>query len=191
MNPTTILFNGPPRCGKDTATQFAKEILGLRAATYRFAKPLKDAAHALFGMGGIATEALGLVKEQPNEAMFGMTPRNAYIWLSEEVVKPKFGQDFFAKVAVTNINRLMQHYGGLAHIVISDCGFQAEFDVLAEAFGADNVHLCQLERAGCSFKGDSRGYIESSKHRHGILNNGTLDEFRHSIQNLLKEIINA
>lgn len=188
MKQTIILFNGPPRSGKDTATRIAKDVLGLKGATYRFAQPLKEAVHSLFGLGGVPVEFFNDSKDEPNEKMMGMTPREAYIWLSEEIAKPKFGKDFFAKVGITNIKRLFWHYGGLMSVIISDCGFQEEFDLLAEHFGAENVWLCKLERPGFDFSNDSRGYINSSVRSVTIKNDGNLNDFHQKIQSLLKEI---
>lgn len=191
MKQTIILFNGPPRSGKDTATRMAKDILGLRGATYRFAKPLKEAVHAAFGMSNIIVEHFDATKNIPLPEMMGMTPRQAYIWFSEEVMKPRFGKDFFAKVAVEKIKKLFWYYGGLMSVIVSDCGFQEEFDLLAEHFGAENVWLCKLERPECDFSNDSRGYINSPTHSVAIKNDGTLGDLQHKIQALLKEITNA
>lgn len=155
-----ILFNGPPRSGKDTASQLLMNrlnYLGRHVMHYRFATPLKDAVHAMFGMPALIDEHFTEVKDMPCEKMFGLTPREAYIWMSEECAKPKFGNDFFARVAARRIKYERLDKEDL--VVISDCGFQQEADVLIENFGSENVMIVQMMRSGCNFDRDSRKYI--------------------------------
>lgn len=184
--PKVILFNGPPRSGKDAAASFAVNFFDDDAPViyYRFAEPLKDAAHSLFGMGGIATESFTDTKSVPNNKFFGLTPREVYIWLSEQAVKPKFGKDFFARIAV---NYLSQFDNSV--IVISDCGFQEEVDYLVNAFGSDNIDVVYMMRDGFDFCGDSRSYVEHAKARtHIINNNGSFAELKESVHKILKGI---
>lgn len=182
-----ILFNGPPRSGKDTAATICVNMLGARAYPYRFAGPLKDATHAFFGMGGILMEHFDAVKDVKSKLFFGMSPREAYIWLSEEVAKPKFGKDFFARVAANHLRSIRN-----ATVVISDCGFQVEADTLIEVFGEDNVHLVHILRDGTSFTGDSRSYINHKSERSYVLNNNSdLTDFKDSVEKLIAEIFNG
>lgn len=179
-----ILFNGPPRSGKDTATGFALEYLGCRGVQYRFAAPLKDAIHGLFGMPSILLEHFDAVKDEPNEKLFGMTPRNAYIWLSEEVVKPKFGKDFFTRVAINAIKSMGDNI-----IVISDCGFAEEAEGLIKEFGAENIIIVRLHRRGTSFANDSRNYISHPECKeYAILNNGSFEHLQLSVREILHAI---
>lgn len=187
-----ILFNGPPRSGKDTASTMARDHLLQKQAgvyLYRFAEPLKDAVHALFGFTGVDTEHFNALKGEMLDEFFGMTPREAYIWMSEEVAKPKFGQDFFVKIAI----RHMQEYADHNIFVVSDCGFQVEADELIKAFGGDNVWVLQLWRTGCDFKKDSRGYITHPKEDHTIkiLNGSDLIEFREAVNHTINRILHA
>lgn len=185
-----ILFNGPPRSGKDTASQ-ATQIILERAKksvyAYRFAEPLKDAVHALFGMAGIMVEHFDGLKDVKLGQMFGMSPREAYIWLSEECVKPRFGKDFFAHVAVNHL----KSFGNIT-VVVSDCGFQEEVDVLIAHFGADNVALVHLLREDTSFQNDSRRYVEHIPERSYVINNnGTIADLSNSIEKVLEGFING
>lgn len=182
-----VLFNGPPRSGKDTATDFAMDILGNRGAKYRFAQPLKNAIHAMFGYADVKVEHFNSVKDVSLDAFHGMTPRQAYIWLSEEVVKPKFGHDFWANVAVTSIKQLKKPV-----IVISDCGFVEEAKLLINAFGKENVAIVHLERNGTDFSKDSRNYISvEGVSLYRIVNDGTVHDLYANIAMLLGEFANA
>lgn len=187
-----ILFNGPPRSGKDTAAALLDAILSrnrLPCYKYKFAQPLKDAVHSLFGMPDIMVEHFDAVKETQIKQFFGMSPREAYIWLSEKCAKPKFGNDFFARVAVNHLKQL----GGVT-IVISDCGFQAEVNAMVEHFGSENVALVHLLREGTSFEkcNDSRRYVDHAVNRSYVINNnGTLSDFSESIEKTLGDFING
>lgn len=186
--PKIILFNGPPRSGKDTATRFALDYFGKRAVHLRFAAPLKDAVHGLFGMPGIMVEHFDEVKEIPQELFFGMSPREAYIWFSENAVKPKFGKTFFAKVMVNRIRTIS--YPNT--IIISDCGFFEEVDELIKAFGKENIAIIYLKRDGTNFKGDSRNYVTHVDcEQYAITNDGSLIQFNEQIKEVLRRFRNA
>ena len=180
-----ILFNGPPRSGKDTATRMALSMLGDKGAFYRFAEPLKDAVHAMIGYAGVNCEHFNNVKNEVSKEFFGMSPRQMYIWLSEEVLKPKFGKDYFARIAVTKIKQMAQDV-----VVIADCGFVSECQALGEEFGFENVHVVHMHRNGCSFAGDSRNYIWTSERQWTqiIENNGTLGMLERDVIKLLGSI---
>lgn len=182
-----ILFNGPPRSGKDTASDFAMNILGNDAAKYRFAAPLKNAVHSMFGFKDVSEEHFNSVKDVPNDAFYGLTPRQAYIWLSESVVKPKFGHDFWANVAVTSIKQLRRPV-----VVVSDCGFVEEANVLIKAFGKRNVAIVHLERSGTSFANDSRSYIDvEGCAKYKIVNDGTVHDLYDIVAHMIQDFTNA
>lgn len=181
-----ILLNGPPRAGKDTAVDMAMNHLGKRGSRYRFAAPLKNTIHSMFGFQGVPEEHFSKVKDVPSEIFHGMTPREAYIWLSEQVVKPKFGHDFWSKIAVTMIRQIKRPV-----ILISDCGFVEEAHVLTKAFGKNNVAIVQLFRDGCEFQTanvkDSRSYIEADCSMFKIENNGTVHDLYDNMVKIIDE----
>jgi hypothetical protein len=191
MTTKIIVFNGPPRSGKDSATDFAMKYLGKRGLRYRFAAPLKAATHAIFGLTDTGIEAFNYTKEIPNPNMEGMTPRNAYIWLSEEVLKPKFGRNFFGKLAVRTIKyRLSQKSEAEPIVVISDCGFIEEVQCLIEAFGAENVNVVHLYRPDTNYSNDSRGYVDAGI-KHLVFNNSDLTDLKEKVIAVVNEIDRA
>ncbi len=187
-----ILFNGPPRSGKDTATDFAMKHLGKRGIHYRFAAPLKDATHSLFGLK-VPREYFDECKNTPSPLFLGLSPRQAYIWMSEEAVKPKFGKDFFAKVAVHSIaQRIIESKKTDGVVVISDCGFAEEVAALIEAFGQENVALVHIKRPGTDFTNDSRSYIKIDGFLPYLLNNDLgLGDLRDKTIGIVKDFTNA
>lgn len=182
-----ILFNGPKRVGKDTATDVALRLchdLGIPVYSLKVAEPLKSAFHVLHGFDGVPADFFEKVKDQPVPELGGMKPRDGYIDLSENYVKPKYGDDHFGKVAVTRIKRLAEGV-----VVISDCGFDAEVAHISAAFGEENVHLIRLYRPDHDFEpwvegkgGDSRGYVSHTYEDGEIRNDGTLEQFQDEVR---------
>lgn len=153
-----ILLNGPPRCGKDTAGKAIVTALGGEVA--KFADALKVATHALYGMTWKAADAFEDTKEIPSGCFFGRSARAAYIEVSERMVKPVLGQEFFGRVLAQKL--VQRRDAGCALVAVTDSGFAHEATPVVNAIGAKNVLLVRIhaEARGCSFRGDSRGYIE-------------------------------
>jgi hypothetical protein len=158
-----ILFNGPPRSGKDTAVKLALSYINTSAAYLRpvhmsFADPLKETTHkmynAFFSPGHFEN-----AKNTPTPVFFGKTPREAYIEVSERMVKPVLGQDHWGRVAVVKMNGMRANNVFL----FSDSGFVEELVPIINSFGPKNVTIVELETTinghGLTFSGDSRGYI--------------------------------
>lgn len=150
-----LLINGPPRSGKDTAGDMVANLTG--ATVYKFATALKHGAHALFyGMHGdlspttcahaMHAAAFEQDKDKPLERFFGLTPREAYIALSEVFCKPLFGTAFFGTVLAAQIAA-----DAPALAVITDSGFVPEAEELCTQFGRENVAVLQLYRRGHHF----------------------------------------
>jgi hypothetical protein len=153
-----VLLNGPAGSGKDTAGRALAVQMG--AKVVRFASPLKLATHALYGLDGAPADAFEHVKEAHSGLFFGLSPRQAYIEVSERMIKPALGNDFFGRVLAQRLVGLRDSFIELA--VATDSGFVGEALPVVEAIGAANVLLIRLhaEGRGCSFRGDSRGHIK-------------------------------
>lgn len=153
--PKIVLLNGPPRCGKDTAAVALTNAIP-NSVHHKFADPLRNAVPAMFGIGHDLWQTLYLYnKDVRTSVLFGMSPREAMIWLSEEVMKPKFGVEVFGKIAAQTIASYPQET-----VVVSDSGFAREVMPLIDAFGVDNLLIVQIRRPGQTFDGDSRGWVD-------------------------------
>ncbi len=152
-----VLLNGPPRVGKDTAGKALAAHFG--AILLKFAEPLKLATHALYGHFNLPADAFECTKGIPSDAFGGLTPREAYITVSERMVKPALGDRFFGRVMAGRLVALRTL--GAYLVAVTDSGFAGETAPVVDAIGADNVLLVRLhaEGRGRSFAGDSRGHI--------------------------------
>jgi hypothetical protein len=169
-----VFLNGPPRSGKDTAGRIITDAVpGARAV--KFAHALKVATHALFaglqgrqvdlgrygyGVGNFhelhEDDVYEFCKGDPRPEFYGKTPREAYIAVSELLCKPLFGKQFFGGVLADEIRRDPD----VPMWVITDSGFADEAQPIIDTVGRENCTLVRLHRDGCTFAGDSRGYVD-------------------------------
>lgn len=150
-----VFLNGPPRCGKDTAGNILQGSAGYRVA--KFAAILKERTHALYGKH-LPHAAFESSKDQPQGFFLGATPRQAYIAVSERLMKPLHGEDVFGRLLLEHIRPMAVLR--LTGVAITDSGFAAEAAPIVAWAGAAQCRLIRIHREGCTFNGDSRGYIE-------------------------------
>lgn len=180
-----ILFNGPPRSGKDTAADTAVELLGRRALKMKFADAVKAGTHVSYGISDVRPDYFELVKDEPCEDFFGLTPRQAYIHHSETYMKPLHGQDVFGRIMVKRMQSMPAEIA-----VVSDSGFIAEAKPVIDLVGAENVFLVRIHRVGCDFRNDSRSYIELKGVTTLDLKNDRRECFRYSAFGEVMEWLN-
>lgn len=168
--PKIFLFNGPPRSGKDTAAEHLAAKLG---KLMKFAEPIKAAITAAFH-GGNRVEFNWYdspeQKDLPHEVYGGRTTREVQISFSEDWVKwgcnPKGNvrdEAAFGRILARSIDRVLAEKTlpfATPAFFVSDSGFRPEAEVLVQKYGAPNIFLVRIFRAGYDFKVDSRGYIE-------------------------------
>lgn len=166
------IFNGPPRCGKDTAAKFLAEhtqCWGVSSTIskpeiHRMSDPIKAAFRAAITeqIAKPSAEAYDWEanKDIPHPLLNGLSYRQWQIRFSENFMKPNFGDDIFGKLFTERLtNRFCQPYEAFpATVLVPDGGFQVEIDYL---FHHTNwhIHIVQIYRTGCDFSNDSRGYI--------------------------------
>lgn len=152
-----LFINGPRQSGKDTAVKFLVREFGCRH--YKMAWPMKRAAPELLGL---SQDDCNVYFEDPAAklrkcaAFFGISPVEWLIWMSEDTMKRKFGNDYFGRIAARNLSEPTQ----APFTAISDSGFKDECIPVVKTFGPRNCHVFQLHRPGKSFEGDSRSYVE-------------------------------
>lgn len=155
-----LILNGPPGIGKDTLANMLCEVapvirgefkhfLYIEAAEW-MQEHVKDAENITTAIVKARNENRDL-KELP--WFLGLSVRRILQIVSEEIIKPTLGNDYFGRVAA------YYWYGKYIHHVISDGGFSEEVNAVCEKFGADNVHVVRIERMGFRFGADTRDYI--------------------------------
>jgi len=111
-----LLLNGPPGSGKDHAARVIRDRYFGRVAITKFAKVLKERTHALYGLGETdpvegtfkpyAHDEYENVKDTPLDEFLGLTPRQAYIGVSERYFKPMHGEQVFGKLLEPELRAL-------------------------------------------------------------------------------------
>lgn len=175
-----IIFNGPAGCGKDEAVGYLNRQYN--AYPFSFKSRLKKITLEIYGVSEPLWDSWYTRegKELPREELDGKSCRQALIHVSEDIIKPNFGKDYFGKVEARRINSMFHAEEGSV-VACSDGGFNEEVVPFVEMFGEENVHIVQIQRDGCSFKGDSRNWIDSEailEENYWVLhNNSTLVDF--------------
>lgn len=147
-----IILNAPPGAGKDTIGRMIAEKY--ECDLFCFKQPMFDIALAMLGSNrfSIFMDAYDdrERKEKPLDILNGKSPRQFMIWISEDVIKPQFGADYFGR-------RVAEEVRKFGTVVCTDGGFEDEVIALINA--GINVSLYRLHRSGYAFDGDSRDYI--------------------------------
>lgn len=176
---TIILLNGAPASGKDTAALIMKNELH-NGAHLSFKEELYKIAANYFGIDlekfrSLATDRT--TKDAPFKELIrpdtgvlarlilwlvglvrptGLSPRQALIYVSEKIIKPKFGKDFFGVKLLETINSVKSEI-----VYVSDSGFIDEIKPLVKA--GHKVIVFRLHRNGCNFEGDSRALLSDEE----------------------------
>ena len=161
-----IITNGPPRSGKDTMCGLIREgITGHDLIPMSYKKTLYIGVARRYGLSVEAVFQMNadtLIKDEPSSIFGGLSVRQALIYESENVIKKKYGPQ---GVAIQTFKLLEEEYGTerLKNAVLycSDGGFNSELQAAYDYFGigVEDVYIVRLLREGCSFKGDSREFL--------------------------------
>ena len=157
-----ILLNSPPNSGKDVTASTISKATG--ASHLEFKNTLHNIAMAITGLSKAEYFSIyndRKLKELPHPKFLGKSPREMLIWISEDVCKPEFGQDYFGKPAA---NAITPRSGA----VFSDSGFPIEVRPIAERMGAENIFVVRFTRNGATFGGDSRDYLQPEDCPEGV-----------------------
>jgi hypothetical protein len=175
-----IIFNGPPRSGKDEACRFLVSNYSFKHLQFKDELFKETADH--FGvslewfMQGYNSVHEGVIlKEIPRKELNGLSKRKALIYVSEEIIKPKFGKNYFGVKTAEKIDQVSSY-------CFSDGGFIEEVSSLINIIGQENICIVQLVRDGCNFSSDSRNYMygilqEEFGHKSNFIENNQKDNY--------------
>ena len=148
-----VIFNGPPASGKDEAASLYKEKYGFGNLSFKYQLFKETVKHfevdERWFMEGYNDRAQ---KEKSEFALQGMSRREAMIHVSEDIIKPKKGLDYFGKSVAEEIFEDKNY-------ALADGGFVEELEPIIEKVGAENIVIVQLTREGCDYSSDSRKYF--------------------------------
>jgi hypothetical protein len=176
-----VFLNGPPHCGKDTAAEHLSRQMPCQLL--KFAAPIK---RMVCGALGETLDWLEKNKDRPDPRLNGETPRKFLIALSEDLIKPRYGDQFFGRCMVGELDKLDAN-GGV--VLITDSGFLSEAIPVVTAYGASNCLKIEIHREGKTFDGDSRSYWHMPELRTVRLHNdGTIDQLPEKLFGILSNV---
>ena len=113
--------------------------------------------------------------EYPSEKQYEYGPkdtlRQLLIRISEEYLKPTYGNSFFGRLAVRELKR-----SAYPLTIFTDSGFYEEAHTVVRSIGRRNTILIRLHREGCDFRNDSRSYLRGvAGEERDIENNGPIN----------------
>lgn len=158
-----VVFNAPPRCGKDTVCAKIKDSYpaGMDIYILSFKTPIFRIAATTLGMS--YTNFLHAYndyegwKDSPQQCLNGKTIRDLMKHISEKYIKPFFGDSYFGDELVKTI----KNYPENSLFLIPDGGFPSEIYPLINEFGSDKVEIIQMKREGFdSFETDTRDWLD-------------------------------
>lgn len=159
-----VIFNGPPKSGKDEAAKLYKEQFGFDNLSFKYQLFKETISHFEVNeewfMEGYENRE---IKEKKEHALNGMSRREAMIHVSEDIIKPKKGKDYFGRMVSEEIEEGKNY-------AIADGGFIEELEPLMEKVGAENIVLVQLARFGCDYSSDSRRYFNGNVIKEYVIN---------------------
>lgn len=144
-----LLLNGPPRSGKDEIGRMLWNRMPSGTVRLKFAEPIIQFMFTTYGIRMSQVD-----KDAPHPSIpNGRTPREAAIAYSERYCKPLFGQEYFGRMAVEEIQNMARIQQKVC--IFTDSGFPHEARPVAEAYPCLQI---RLSRPGTSFIHDSRSY---------------------------------
>lgn len=154
-----LILNGPPRCGKDTAANYIHENIKVSSSLVKMSQPLKSGLAMIFNLNLAQIGQLEGDKETPSQQLYGMSWREAQIWLSESAMKKRFGVTIFGRIAAKKMSTIPEDL-----VIISDAGFEPELLPILNGYHLTEhkltkVLLLKIRRPLCDFKNDSRSYL--------------------------------
>ena len=185
-----ILISGAPQVGKDTMGDYIINNVITPIVKYKMTTPLDKIFREIFPQ--LSDEEFYMYRETkkdiPQDVFKGKSLRQIYIELSENVIKPLFGKDYFGKYAGYVIKN------STVDTVITDCGFNYEIEALLSSVDTNiwDIHTFTILRPGYDYSGDSREPINFKKlnvHSHNnVYNSSTLEAYLSTIKDLIKDI---
>lgn len=187
-----VLIHGRKRSGKDTFASILKELKP-ELEIYSFAQPLKEITAKSFGITLKVLddlkndESIKIGFRSPNAKMCtGNSVRNFLQNLGTEAMKPIFGDDVWADLAIKHYNTLPE--GSI--MAVPDFRVPEEYEAI-KALGLP-ILTVKINRDCVEVSGDTHitenGLAEDFEFDFIVDNNGTLDDLRTEAVELLDKL---
>lgn len=174
--PIIFIIYGKARSGKSTITEYIKEYFNnksLKSIDLMYAESIKNYAKKIINWDG---------KEETK-------PRDFLQQLGTEIIRNNIDNNFF-------INRMLQDIEVYSYfydvIIISDARLKEEIEIPYNKY--EKVIRIKIERNSSDLTDKQKQHITETalnsydKYEYKIINNGTLEELKNKINNILDEV---
>ena len=153
-----ILLSGPPRAGKNRAGVCLQNWLN--GDHIALSNALKRMTPDHYGLGSsIPPLHFEDMKDLPAPQFGGLTPRQAYIRFSEEIMKPRFGDGYLGQMGGSRVTGNLRR-GRVT--IVSGVGFFDEVVPLIEAAGRHRSLHIRVKPVRGDVRSDSRKPLDLS-----------------------------
>lgn len=154
-----VVLNGPPGCGKDTIANLIARNGAFIKRQFKDALYEHTAKYFQVDLDKLIHYASDreLKDSKSLAGLGGRTPREALIYASESIYKPRYGKQYFGDVEARGVEELSRRVDGNLNVIYPDGGFPDEVVRVGDAF--DCILIIRLHRNGFDFSNDSRDYI--------------------------------
>lgn len=177
-----LICNCPPQTGKDEFVKYLSYKYGIAHLEFKdklikLTKMIYDVSDESWNSIYVSGE-----KDKPRQEFDGRSARQALIYVSEDVIKPKFGESYFGKCAVNNLRIGVNGF--------SDGGFYEEMIEVVNHVGKENALIIRIDKEGRCFKDDSRGYVDiEGVEVIKVDNNGSLGQLHKQADNIYNYLL--
>jgi len=181
-----IILNAAPNSGKDVAADYMNKNYGFEHVEFK--EKLFELVKVIYSLTDETWNELYTreLKEKKNLLLDNLSPRESLIKVSEQVIKPNYGPEYFGKTLSKKISTSDNNV-----FVVSDGGFIEEVNPVVRAVGAENLMIIRIHRPECTFATDSRSFLPdiTGVTILDINNESTLDEFLRSVETAIMEFV--
>jgi hypothetical protein len=187
MHLKVIGLTGQAGHGKDTVANYLQNYSGYTVLHY--ASPLKEAASTLFDLP-LSVFYDGKKKEVADEE-WGISPRVIMQWLGTDIMRARMGEDFWLR----HMRRRLAALPLGTKVVVADCRFENEVEMLRLDYGAEIWHVDASSRLTASGGGpldaQSAKHVTEQGVPRGLIdvilfNNNTKEDLFENIECLLE-----
>ena len=119
------------------------------------------------------------VDRHPTDSLYSLSIREALVFVSEILIKPTMGDNYFA---MQRLKKIVQSKSGI--FVDGSYGFDYELQPTIDYLGQRNILGIHINRAGCTYGGDSRSPLTKE-----VVDNLIILDNNSSEQDLLDRVL--
>lgn len=216
-----IFISARARTGKNTLADMIYDYETQKrknCAFLHFSRPLKQALNAFYGDPHLHWNHWDNNRNDPQEFFQGKSFREAIMDFAENIVKPKFGKDFYARLFNANVNQQLfenlqgdivnyKHTNLINTLIVPDLGYPEELPYVNKISFSCEIKIFLLSRKAAEGELDNRhifnkkdlnDYFERNRPpQHAIpspqifniANDGSLKDLRENINAILSNEI--